>query len=206
MGPVAGDDRLRRTFGNHIAAAVAALGSEVDQPVGRRDDVEIVLDHQQRVAGFEQLFEGPEQAADVLEVKAGGRFIEQEQGRRHGAGPIGAPACGGLGEVARQLQALGLAAGQCRHRLAQAEVLEADVGNRRERLQYCRLVAEEGDRLRDRQLEHLGDRLATPFERQDLRTIAPAVAIRASQVDVGQELHLDMLETRAVAGRATPVA
>ena len=42
-------------------------------------------------------------------------------------------------------------------------------------------------------LEHLG-------------AVAPAVAVGAAQVDVGEELHLDVLEAVAAAGRAAAVA
>ena len=41
---------LGRSLGDDRAAAVAALGTEVDDPVGRLDDVEVVLDHEHRVA------------------------------------------------------------------------------------------------------------------------------------------------------------
>src|SRR3546814_1399860 len=41
---------------------------------------------------------------------------------------------------------------------------------------------------------------------QHLGPEAPPVAIRTAQVYVGQELHLDMLEASAAAGRAAAVA
>ncbi len=61
------------------AAGVAALGAEVDDPVGGADHVEVVLDHHQRVPGGEQPAERLEQLGDVVEMQAGGRLVEQEQ-------------------------------------------------------------------------------------------------------------------------------
>jgi hypothetical protein len=39
------------------AAAVAALGAEVDDPVGALDDIEVVLDDDERVAGVGEAVE-----------------------------------------------------------------------------------------------------------------------------------------------------
>src|SRR5205814_9904385 len=41
---------------------------------------------------------------------------------------------------------------------------------------------------------------------EDRVAVAPAVPVGAAQVDVGEELHLDMLEAAARAGRAPAVA
>ena len=41
---------LRRALGDDAPAAFAALGSQVDDPVGGLDDVEVVLDDDDRVA------------------------------------------------------------------------------------------------------------------------------------------------------------
>jgi peptidoglycan/LPS O-acetylase OafA/YrhL len=46
---VLGDD-LGRALHDDVAAAVAAFGTEVDDPVGGLDDVEVVLDHEHGVA------------------------------------------------------------------------------------------------------------------------------------------------------------
>ena len=57
---------LRRTLGHHLAATVAALGAEVDDPVGLGDHVEVVLDHDDRVAGVDQPVQHREQLLDVV--------------------------------------------------------------------------------------------------------------------------------------------
>ena len=60
-----------------------------------------MLDDDQRVPGVEQLAEGAQQLGDVVEVQAGGGFVEQEQLVRLGF------VC--LGQVAGELEALRLA-------------------------------------------------------------------------------------------------
>ena len=70
-----------------------------------------------------------------------------------------------------------------------------------------RIAAEERQRLGDRHVEHLGDVLARAIrafaaDLERLGAIPLAVAVRAAQVHVRQELHLDVLEAVAAAGRA----
>src|SRR6266446_1706325 len=45
---------LRRPLGDEAAAALAAFGAEVDDPVGGLDHIDVVLDHHHRVAGVAQ--------------------------------------------------------------------------------------------------------------------------------------------------------
>ena len=133
-----------RAGAHHLAAGVAALGPEIDDPVGGADHVEVVLDHHQRMAGGDQLAEGAQQLGDVVEVQAGGGLVEQEQrGVRESSGArSGVPrAAGCLREMAGELQALRLAAGQRGHGLAELQVLEADVRQRLQRAQHLGLVA-----------------------------------------------------------------
>ena len=65
------------TFGNDHPATFTALGSEIDDPVGRFDDVEIVFDHQHRVAVIDETVQHFKQFADVGKVQARGWFVEQ---------------------------------------------------------------------------------------------------------------------------------
>ena len=61
----------------------AAFGAEVDDPVGGFDDVEIVLDDEERAAAVDELAEGGEQFGDVVEMQAGGGLVEDVE---HAAG------------------------------------------------------------------------------------------------------------------------
>ena len=69
-------DLFGRAGGDDVAAGFAAFGPEVDDPVGRLDHVEVVLDHEHRVAQVDQPAEHGQQLLDVVEVQAGGRLVE----------------------------------------------------------------------------------------------------------------------------------
>jgi hypothetical protein len=73
-------DLLGRPLGDDAAAALAALGTQVDHPVRGLDDVEVVLDHHDRVARVSQAVQHVEEQPDVVEVQARGRLVEDVQG------------------------------------------------------------------------------------------------------------------------------
>ena len=97
-----GRDLFRRALGDDRATAVTALGSEIDDPVGGLDHVEVVLDHDHRVAMVAQAVQHLEQHFDVGEVQAGGGFVEDVE-RAPGVA---------LGEFGGELHALRLTAGE----------------------------------------------------------------------------------------------
>src|SRR5829696_3265562 len=104
---------------------------------------------------------------------------------------------GSLLQLAGQLDALCLAAGKSRRRLTEAYVSEPHVdqgaqvpGDRRQR-------GEELQRLLDRHIQDLGNRLALVMNLQSLPVVASAMAYLARHVDIGKEVHFDL--DRAVA-------
>src|SRR6266849_2797304 len=105
-----------------------------------------------------------------------------------------------------ELQPLRLAARERGHRLADAQVFEPDVRERFQGTLDFGIVSEESERLGYRQLEHVGDRFLFHHDLEHFVAEALAIAVRAAQVHVRQELHLDVLEAVAAAGRAAPVA
>ena len=90
-----------RSAVEHPAAALAGARADLDDPVGAPDDVHVVLDHEQRVAGRLQLLEHLHQRLGVGGVQAGGRLVEHV----HDAEEPGA-------QLRRQPQPLHLAGGQ----------------------------------------------------------------------------------------------
>ena len=125
-----GGDVFGGAGGYDLAAAAAAFGAHVDDPVGRLDDVEVVLDDEEGAATFDELAEGCEEFGDIVEVEAGGGLVEDVEGAAAGFGccfvggaPVGDGA--GRGEVRGQLDALGFAAGECRGGLAETDVAQA---------------------------------------------------------------------------------
>ena len=85
--------------------------------VGRLDHVEVVLDDDHGVPLVHQLRQDVEEPLDVGEVETGGGLVEDVEG------PPGRPPA----ELGRQLDPLGLAAGEGRRGLAESDVVEADV-------------------------------------------------------------------------------
>src|SRR5688572_13041193 len=108
-------DVLGRAGGYDLAAAVAALGPEVDDPVGGLDDLQVVLDDDHRIAGVRQLVQHLEQLRYIVEVQARGRLVENVER---------AP-CSPARQLLGELDALRLAARQGGGLLADVDVAEA---------------------------------------------------------------------------------
>src|SRR6185312_8295600 len=58
---------------------ISALRSQIDDPVGGLDDVEVVLDDDHTVPLVHQSVQHLQQQANILEVEAGGRLVEDIQ-------------------------------------------------------------------------------------------------------------------------------
>ncbi len=75
--------RLASCFGVPVKVIVAAfgagVGADLDDVVGVFDDVELVLDDEERVAGVGEAMEDAEEDFDVGEVEAGGGLVEDEK-------------------------------------------------------------------------------------------------------------------------------
>src|SRR5205085_3316089 len=67
---------LGRPLGNHVSASVAALGTEVDYLVGRLQHVQVVLDHDHRVAVVDEPVQHRQQSLDVGVMESGGRLVQ----------------------------------------------------------------------------------------------------------------------------------
>ena len=76
---------LGRAGGNDPAAAVTALGAQVDDPVGALDDVQVVLDDQDRIARGHEFLQHVDELADIVHVQAGGGLVQNIEGGAGGA-------------------------------------------------------------------------------------------------------------------------
>ena len=142
-----------------------------------------------RVAAVDEPMEHLEELLDVGEVEPGRRLVEDVER------PAGRPPR----QLGRQLDPLRLAARQGRRRLAEMDVAQPDVVQRLELGRDVRHRREEVERLGDRHLEDVGDRLALEVDLERLAVVALALADLARHVDVGQELHLDLEDPVALA-------
>ena len=93
---------FRPAFGDDLSARSTTFWAEVDDPVGGFDDIEIMFNDDQRVAGIHEFVEDGEQFLDVFEMQAGRRLIHNVE---HVFGRS-------IFEFSRNLEPLGLAAGE----------------------------------------------------------------------------------------------
>ena len=70
-------------------------------------------------------------------------------------------------------------------------VAEAYIHQRLEFLFELRHVSQHGQRVLNREVQNIRDRVAVELHRQRLLVVAPSVAHFALDVDVGHEVHLD---------------
>ncbi|CVG16775.1 Uncharacterised protein [Serratia marcescens] len=135
-----------------------------------------------------------QQLLDIGEVQAGGRFVEDIQ-RLAGAA---------LRQLARQLDALRLTAGERGGRLAEADVGQPDIHQGLQLARQRRHRVEELARFFDGHLQHFVDALALVLHFQRFAVIALALALIARHVDVRQEVHLNLDHPVALAGFTAP--
>ena len=187
-------DLLRRSACDDQTAAVAALGTHIDHPVGGFDHVEVMLDHDHRVAGVDQAVQHLEQPLHIGEVQAGGRLVKDIDGA----------AGGDARQLLGQLDALRLAARERGGRLAERDIVQPDVVQRLQDAPDARHIVEELQRGLHVHLQHVGDALALVLDLERLAIVALAFADIAAHPHIGQELHLDALLAVALAGLAAP--
>ena len=69
-------DSLWCAFSHDLPTTVAPFGTDVDDPVGSLDDVQIVLDDNDTVALLDQLMQHLKELADILKMEAGRRLVQ----------------------------------------------------------------------------------------------------------------------------------
>jgi hypothetical protein len=101
--------RFRRSFCYKLSAADTSVGPEIDDVVGGLYHIQVVLDNDDARAVVDQRTKRSQQFTYIVKVKAGGRLVKDEE----------RAVVGLLGEVRRELYALGLPAGERGSRLAE---------------------------------------------------------------------------------------
>src|ERR1700760_2620120 len=96
---------LRRAYRGALPPPPSPFGAHVDDPVRRLDDVQVVLDDEQRAPACDELAEGGKKLRYVVEVKACSRLIEDIEGSaaRFGCSLV----CGAIGDRAGRRQMRG---------------------------------------------------------------------------------------------------
>ena len=63
--------------GDDVASVRAAFGAEIDDPIGGFDHIQVVLDHDHRVAGVHQAIQNAKQLAYIVEMETRCGFVEK---------------------------------------------------------------------------------------------------------------------------------
>ena len=119
---------LRRARGDHLPAFLAAFRTEIDDPVGAFHHLQIVLDHDDRIARLDQALKQPNEKRDIVEMQPGGRLVEDEKIA------LRVSLRAALGQMPDELEPLRFAAGQGVERLTETEIAEPDFLQNGERL------------------------------------------------------------------------
>src|SRR5262245_44781006 len=77
--------RFRRAGGEHAAALLAPLGTEIDDPIGGFDHVQVVLDDHHGIALLDEPVQHLQQLLDVGEVQPRGRLVQDVERAAGGA-------------------------------------------------------------------------------------------------------------------------
>ena len=187
-----GHDLLGRAFRHDPAAGGPTFGAQVDDPVRVLDHVQIVLHDEHRIAPVDESLQQSDQAPHVVEVEARRWLVQQ----------IEAASRRPLREFGRQLDALGLAARQRGRGLAEPDVPQSHLVQRRENAVDGRDVGEELARVLHAHGQDVRDVLALVPDLESLPVVAEPAADIACDVDVRQEVHLDLVLAVAGAGLA----
>ena len=131
---------------------------------------------------------------DVVEVQARGRLVEDVEGAA-GLAP---------GQLAGQLHALRLPAGERGRALPQAEVAQAHVHEGAQEAVQAGVRHQHGLRLRHREVQDVGHCAALVQDLEGLAVVAASPAGLAAHVHVGEEVHADGPHAVALAGLAAP--
>src|SRR5436190_12719569 len=63
-------DRFRRSGNDQLTSLMTALGSQIENPIGAFDDVEMMFDHQDRVPCMHEPIQAIQQALDIGEMQS----------------------------------------------------------------------------------------------------------------------------------------
>lgn len=71
---------FRGAAGYDAAAAAATLRSQIDDPIGSLDDIEVMFDDDDRIAVISKALQDVQKLLNIMEMQAGRRFVEDVEG------------------------------------------------------------------------------------------------------------------------------
>ena len=113
-------DLLRRSLSDEPSPVDSRPGAEVDDPVGAPDQIEIVLDDEDRVSLVDELLQNGDEPRDVVEVEPRRRFVED----------VDRLSRSGADQFFCELDPLRLASRKSRRGLAESQIIESHMGEK----------------------------------------------------------------------------
>ena len=74
-------DFFRRSFGYDLSTRIAAFRSKINHPIGFGNQIEIMLDYDDRVAGIDEPLQNFDKFPHIGYVQTDGRFFENKNRR-----------------------------------------------------------------------------------------------------------------------------
>src|SRR5260370_42178987 len=79
MRIVALSDLFGRANAHHFSPFISRFRSKTDNPVGGLNDIEIMLDHNDRMTVVDETLKNLQQHRDVIEMESSGRLVKNEK-------------------------------------------------------------------------------------------------------------------------------
>lgn len=173
------DKVLGSRCSDDLTAGSSPFGTEVDDPIGGLDQIEVMFDDDDRIPAIDETLEDLKEHGDVGEMETGGGFVQDVEGF---AGIATA-------EFFSEFDALGFATGEGRGGLAEFEIIETHV------VKGLKFLGDFGDGgevfegLLDIEIEAIGDRFAFELDLEGFEVEAFPFADGAGDPDIGHEFH-----------------
>jgi hypothetical protein len=72
-------DGLWGARGNEFSTFRSRFGTEIQEPVGIFDDIQVMFDDQKRGALIDEAMEKLDEKFDIIQMKSGGGFVQNQQ-------------------------------------------------------------------------------------------------------------------------------
>ena len=183
---------FRRTCSNHSPAVNTRIRTQVDNPVGALDHIQVVFDNHDAVAEATQAIQAVHKLADIFKVQARRRFVKQ----------VKRLTCTRAAQFRSNFNALRLSPAKCCRRLTQSEVTEAHFHEQVQRFCNLRNILEEFRRIGNAHIENFGDVLALIIDFASGIVKALTAAHIACHLHARENMHVHDFHACAFAGIA----
>ena len=180
-------DIFRSSLHHNATTPCSAFGTDVDDPVGRLDHIEIMLDHNHGITRFHKALQDLNQLLDVGKVQACCGFVQQIQSSPGRTFP----------QFSREFHALSFPAGKSWRRLTELHVLQTNIAQRLKQLFDLWKAFEELHPIPNFQVEHISDAVIAKLDLQRFVIESSSLTHRAGDPDIRQKIHFQLGRTMA---------